>query len=220
MPKTPKTRKTPKNPQDLYNFKIYIRKVLKQVHPDTEILGVALDEINFLVHDIANRIIKEAIRLLKSEGRKTLSSREVQSAVRIVLPGELAKHAQSEGIKAIYKYTQVQTGNNKDRSKRAGLVFPIARTENIIREHNYKMNIGEGAPVYLAAVLEYIAAELCELSGNVARDKKRTRIRPREIFLAIMNDIELSVLFKKTELPGVGVLPYIHLKLLPKAKSK
>lgn len=73
----------------------------------------------------------------------------------------------------------------KSRSQRAGLVFPVGRIHRILRKGNYAQRTGGGAPVYLAAVLEYLAAEILELAGNAARDNKRTRIIPRHLQLAI-----------------------------------
>ncbi|OQR78377.1 histone H2B-like [Tropilaelaps mercedesae] len=87
------------------SFSIYIYKVLKQVHPDTGISSKAMSIMNSFVNDIFERIASEASRLSQYNMRSTLTSREVQTAVRLLLPGELAKHAVSEGTKAVTKYT-------------------------------------------------------------------------------------------------------------------
>ena len=87
------------------SFSIYVYKVLKQVHPDTGISSKAMSIMNSFVSDIFERIANEASRLAKYNKRSTISSREVQTAVRLLLPGELAKHAVSEGTKAVTKYT-------------------------------------------------------------------------------------------------------------------
>jgi hypothetical protein len=80
--------------------------------------------------------------------------------------------------------------------------------------------IGAGAPVYLAAVLEYLAAEVLELSGNAARDNKKSRIIPRHVQLAVRNDEELSKLLAGVTIAEGGVLPNIHAVLLPKKSKK
>ena len=87
------------------SYSIYIYKVLKQVHPDTGISSKGMSIMNSFVNDIFERIASEASRLGLYNKRKTISSREVQTAVRLLLPGELAKHAVSEGTKAVTKYT-------------------------------------------------------------------------------------------------------------------
>ena len=87
------------------SFSIYIYKVLKQVHPDTGVSSKAMSIMNSFVADIFERIASEASRLTKYNKKSTISSREVQTAVRLLLPGELAKHAVSEGTKAVTKYT-------------------------------------------------------------------------------------------------------------------
>ncbi|KAK7925275.1 hypothetical protein WMY93_007585 [Mugilogobius chulae] len=66
----------------------------------------------------------------------------------------------------------------KSRSSRAGLQFPVGRVHRLLRKGNYAERVGAGAPVYLAAVLEYLTAEILELAGNAARDNKKTRIIP------------------------------------------
>ena len=87
------------------SFSIYIYKVLKQVHPDTGISSKAMSIMNSFVNDIFERVASEASRLTSYNKRSTISSREIQTAVRLLLPGELAKHAVSEGTKAVTKYT-------------------------------------------------------------------------------------------------------------------
>eukprot|EP00300_Choanocystis_sp_HF-7_P043249 c9843_g1_i1.p1 GENE.c9843_g1_i1~~c9843_g1_i1.p1 ORF type:complete len:173 (+),score=35.01 c9843_g1_i1:75-593(+) len=88
------------------SYGIYIYKVLKQVHPDTGVSSKAMAIMNSFISDTFERIATEAGRLVRINKKGTLSSREVQTAVRLILPGELAKHAVSEGTKAISKYTQ------------------------------------------------------------------------------------------------------------------
>ncbi|XP_061656922.1 histone H2B 1/2-like [Syngnathoides biaculeatus] len=86
-------------------YAIYVYKVLKQVHPDTGISSKAMSIMNSFVNDIFERIASEASRLAQYNKRSTITSREIQTAVRLLLPGELAKHAVSEGTKAVTKYT-------------------------------------------------------------------------------------------------------------------
>ena len=106
------------------------------------------------------------------------------------------------------------------RSAKAGLQFPVGRIARYLKKGRYAERIGAGAPVYLAAVLEYLSAEVLELAGNAARDNKKTRIVPRHIQLAVRNDEELSKLLAGVTLPEGGVLPNIHAVLLPKKSGK
>ncbi len=90
------------------SYAIYIYKVLKQVHPDTGISSKAMSIMNSFVNDIFERIAAESSRLAHYNKRSTITSREIQTAVRLLLPGELAKHAVSEGTKAVTKYTSTK----------------------------------------------------------------------------------------------------------------
>ncbi|XP_004349000.1 histone 1 [Capsaspora owczarzaki ATCC 30864] len=98
-----KDKKKKKRRKESYG--IYIYKVLRQVHADTGISNRAMNIMNSFVNDIFERIAGEASRLAHFNNRSTISSREIQTAVRLLLPGELAKHAVSEGTKAVTKYT-------------------------------------------------------------------------------------------------------------------
>merc|ERR1712191_31120 len=86
-------------------YAIYIYKVLKEVHPDTGISSKAMSIMNSFVNDVFERIANESSKLSTHNGKSTISSREIQTSVRLLLPGELAKHAVSEGTKAVTKYT-------------------------------------------------------------------------------------------------------------------
>ena len=109
---------------------------------------------------------------------------------------------------------------SKTRSSRAGLQFPVGRIHSRLRKGRYAQRIGSGAPVYMAAVLEYLTAEVLELAGNAARDNKKSRIIPRHLQLAIRNDEELNKLMAGVTISQGGVLPNIHAVLLPKKTAR
>jgi len=213
--------KQKKSPLDK-KWTCYIYKVLKQVHPDTGISNRAMSVMNCFVRDSLERIIHEAVVLSEFLHKKTISSREIQTAVRLVLPGELAKHAVSEGTKAVTKFNAAEEDRQEPvthkftRSARAGLQFPVGAIHAFLKE-KCKQRIGQGAPVYLAAVIEYLVAEVLELAGNASRDNKRIRIVPRHIQLAVRNDEELHRFLKHVTIVGGGTLPNIHTVLIPKA---
>ena len=86
-------------------YSVYIYRVLKQVHPETGISKRSMSIMNSFINDLFEKISGEASKLVRYNRKQTLSSREIQTAVRLLLPGELAKHAVSEGTKAVTKYT-------------------------------------------------------------------------------------------------------------------
>jgi histone H2A len=89
-----------------------------------------------------------------------------------------------------------------------------------MRRQRVASRIGAGAPVYLAAVLEYLSAEILELAGNAAKDNKKKRIVPRHIQLAVRNDEELGKLLGGVTIAAGGVLPNVHSSLIKKKSSK
>ena len=115
------------------------------------------------------------------------------------------------------KLTKTQS---KTLSSRAGLQFPVGRIHRKLRKGNFAERVGAGAPVYLAAVLEYLTAEVLELAGNAARDNKKSRIIPRHLQLAIRNDEELNKLLGGVTISQGGVMPNIQAQLLPKKSEE
>ncbi|CAJ0609441.1 unnamed protein product [Cylicocyclus nassatus] len=209
--------------------------LIVQVHPDT---GVSIE--GYVHHEFARerclpeRLAAEASRLAHYNKKTTISYREIQTAVRLILPGELAKHAVSEGTKAVTKYTSNSSKSSicldaeKETEKRIeGQVHsiepswdPVSRGTHPSQTPQGKLchrRIGGGAPVYLAAVLEHLAAEVLELAGNAARDNKKTRINPRHLQLAIRNDDELNKLLTGVTIAQGGV--FIHSILLQKKSA-
>jgi histone H2A len=207
-------------------FEIYIKRVLINSHRDIGINKNALSELNSLINYLADDIANKSVELVKSNGTKTITSREIQSSVKLIFPSEISKAAVRAGTRAVTKFQSQGFDDDKKfvegkgLSKRAGLVFPITRTRNILLKKPFR--VGQGAPVYFAAVLEYICAEILELAGNSARDSKRKRITVRDLFLVVENDEELSKLFRENgyEFLGAGVIPNIHYALLPKKGEK
>ncbi|XP_060066597.1 core histone macro-H2A.1-like [Ylistrum balloti] len=105
------------------------------------------------------------------------------------------------------------------KSAKAGVLFPVARMRRYLKNMTHHYRIGSGAPVYMAAVIEYLTAEILELAGNAARDNKKSRVTPRHILLAVANDEELNQLLKHVTIANGGVLPRILPELLMRKKG-
>jgi histone H2A len=99
------------------------------------------------------------------------------------------------------------------------LQFPVGRIGRYLRKGKYATRMSADAPVFLAAVLEYLTAEIIELAGNAAHDNKKKLITPRHITLAVKNDDELNKLLVGVTIASGGVLPNIHTVLLPKKRE-
>ena len=112
-------------------------------------------------------------------------------------------------------------GEKKSLSKtqRAGLQFPVGRLGRYLRNGKYAERVSGGAPVYLAAVLEYLTAEILELAGNVARDNNKSRLVPRHVQLAVRHDKELNTLLSEVIIAQGGVIANIEQRLRAPRKN-
>ena len=111
-------------------------------------------------------------------------------------------------------------GKSVSRSKKAGLQFPVGRVHRYLKQGKYASRIGAGAPVYLAAVMQYLAHEVLEYAGDFARDNKQARINPRHLQLAIRHDQEFNKFLRGVTIAAGGAVPLIHNALLPKKSKK
>jgi len=188
-----------------------INKVLSQVSPNIGITDRSLYIVCDFAFDMFLQVCLEAEHLCRANNRGTITSREIQTAVRLVLHGELAKHAVSEGTKALTKFNASMAENEDNIGGTAGLVFPIERIHKLINNH-WLGRVGYGSSIYLAAVLEYLSAEILELAGNAARidPGSNNTIYPRHLMLAIRNDEELDKICRRSIIPDSGGLPHIH----------
>jgi histone H3/H4 len=202
------------------NYDLYVHRVLKQVCPDCPgISKKAMEVICSMVCDLERKLSVSAGELTWMSHSQTLTAREIQTAVKLNLPGELAKHAVSEGTKAVTKEAanpHAAGTKHEARQDRAGIVFPVGRIERHLRTRRYAKRVGTYASTYLAAVLEYIVAELLEVASKECREAGRNRIVPRCILLGIRNDEELNRMFHNAAIPNAGVLPNIHAVLMQK----
>ena len=104
---------------------------------------------------------------------------------------------------------KARSTKQQSRSERAGLHFPVGRVARFLKEGGFAQRVGDGASVYLAAVLEYLTAEILELSGNAAKQMKKSRIVPRCIYLAIKEDPELDRLLGDAIITNGGAKMHI-----------
>ncbi|KAJ4473832.1 histone-fold-containing protein [Lentinula aciculospora] len=131
--------------------------------------------------------------------------------------GGKGKHGKS--VLSIESAMASRKSTRKTKSERAGVIFPVARLRRYLKMLNANKRLTISAPIYLAAVLEYLVAELLELAGNACHDHRKRHIRPRHIQLAVRNDDEINKLLKDVHINGGGVLPFIRPELLPKDKQ-
>jgi len=178
--------------------------------------------MNSIVNCILEDMIDEARILLERHDRGGFTSREALTATRLYFPGEICKHAVSEGTKACTKYScnegeeEVKVREKKElNEKSAGLTFPASIVHKVLK-NKLRYNISATGCIFVTAVLEYITAEILELSCKaLPGDLKVRRLTPRQIGLGIRGDDELDRLLPGV-IAGAGVIPHIHKSLIRK----
>jgi histone H2A len=158
--------------------------------------------------------------------KKTISDKDIACALNIILKGELLNNSILEGEKAVRNfknYNELAVLDANTRQDKADILFPPSLTEKFLRNFGYyKVMVSSTAPVYLAAVIEYLTFEILDLANNCCKEDKRVRINIRDLQLTIKTDIELDNLFVNLNinLLGGGVVPYIHSSLYNKTNKK
>ena len=203
-------------------FETYISKVLKQVSDKNGITSNSKQQLNSVLCIISKRISYTAIRLTEIAKKKTMSDKEVSNAVKVIFSGDLALNSIREGIKSVNKFS-IEISKGSSRQSKAGIIFPPSITEKFLRNFGYnKIMVTSTAPVFLAAVIEYLTIEILILASKSSFINKRIRITIRDIQIAVGKDSELSNLFNNLNISflGGGVIPYIHSCLISKKIRK
>lgn len=140
-------------------------------------------------------LVTEAMRLTRYNKKGTLTSREVQTAARVYIPGDLLKYAVRESTNAVLRFGKPGLCEGISMTYRASLTFPVPYFLKELKKQSQR-RVTKLAGVYLAATLEYICAELLDTSGNTAREARLSTIKPCHIFNSVSADADLNVLFK------------------------
>ncbi|AGV01788.1 histone H2B/H2A fusion protein [Cannes 8 virus] len=186
------------------NFRLGLRNMLAQIHPDISVQTEALSELSNIAVFLGKKISHGAVTLLP-EGTKTIKSSAVLLAAGDLYGKDLGRHAVGEMTKAVTRYGSAKESKEGSRSSKAKLQISVARSERLLREHGGCSRVSEGAAVALAAAIEYFMGEVLELAGNAARDSKKVRISVKHITLAIQNDAALFAVVGKGVFSGAGV---------------
>ena len=190
---------TRKIESSMVDYKSYIKKVMKMVDRNLSMSEDVKEYQNTLLNLLIQAIMKHVNDLLLSSQKNTIDTKSIEAAVPMVVRGELSKHAVSTGKRHVSRYTEYTQRRSGDRSEskrlesKCGLTFPISRTKRAIRNYT-KNRLSTNASIFLTAVLEYISAEISELSGNVTRMGNRKKITIKDSKDATEEDEELSSL--------------------------
>ena len=204
-------------------FETYISKVLKQISPSNGITNNAKQQLNSILCHIIKHISMLTVKLTMAGKKKTISLKEVENSLILVLSGKLLENSLKEGKKSCDNISNNEKNINSSRQNKAGIIFPPSLVEKFLRDFgSSNIMIGNLSPIFLASVLEYICFEILDLSVNYCKENKHIRITIRDLELSVRNDVELNNLFVKLNMSflGGGVLPYIHSSLLNKTKTK
>lgn len=179
-------------------FDLYIYRLHKQIHPGLNLSTSAKTKLSELVNTLVKDFIRTLVVFTEHCRKNTISSREVQNAVRVLILGDLGKKAVSAGVKAVIKYTSFYQKKKKRTlgAQKAGLLIPPVRIRSIIEANinDYKpsVRISETSAVYLAGVVEYIMEEILDMSGELAIATHKKTITLDDIVTVIRNDNELN----------------------------
>jgi len=199
----------------------YIPKILKGSFENHGITSDAKQQLNSILIIFSKKLAEITLRLTEISGKRTLSSKEVQGATEIFLSGELKNISVSEGTKAVKQYTE-NTKKGVSRQAKAGIIFPPSVTEKFLRRFDTSVvMVTHTAPVFFAAVIEYICMEIIELASLLAKEEHRIRITVSDIESSVKNDGELARIFSNNNIKFLGgsVAQWIHPVLIKKGQK-
>ena len=195
-------------------FDIYISRVLLQISLYSSINKYAKEQLNSALIIILIYICEYAYKLIQIANTKTITVKQIHNSIYTLLEQDLFVNAKSEGEKAVNTYENSLTTNNSKQSD-SNIIFPVALVEKFLRGCR-TFNVSANSSIYLAAVLEYICADILQSAVIHCKNNNKARINIRDLELSIREDYELDSLFKKLNIRfiGGGVLPYIHPQVL------
>lgn len=173
------------------SFRVYVFRILKKVRPDNYITKEAMEATDSIIRTTCSRIVDKALELTRCSGKKTVSSKEIATAVRLLFPdknlGEMASKAE-ETFLLSEEERNGKENKAQTRESRAGLILSVSAVEKYIRRSGQiGYNISSSAPVYLAGAMESLLREFLQEAGRLASDSSRTTITVRFLFLAYSN---------------------------------
>jgi histone H3/H4 len=212
-------------------FESYINKILHQVSPENKINTNAKQQLNTALCHICRIICDQSTKLSEYASKKTVDIEEIKNSLATLISGELLKHCIKEGDSAVERYkefnqTKITLGTRMpatSRSMQADIILQPSIIERFLRRFGYsKSMVTANSPIFLAAVMEYITAEILNISSIKAQETCMSRITVRHMELGVRNDPDFYKLFQKLNLKflGSGFTPGIHKELLIKKKTK
>jgi len=181
---------------------------MQQEHPGG-IGGGALDVVDSYVKLAHDRLIHNADLILRHSKKKTMSEREIFSAVLLAFQDDdFSMQANTAGHQAVTNYSSSSSGDadegRSSKSSKAGLIFPISRVKERIKNVSSVegLRVGEKTSIFLTGVLEFLTRSLVREAGLVADQHKHKRITPRDIKLAVFNNKSLQEITKGAFIPG------------------
>lgn len=191
----------------------YIYRLLKSLHPKTGLSGSALKTLNNMSRINVERMMTNINNLMIGTKKKTISSYEVNSSVRLTLPRAIANDVLTKSTSAVEQYLQRKQERKEEkevdenlkpesRSTVAGLVFPITRIQNLMMTLSTSTRKTDTAAVSMTAVCEYIMTDVLNNSAKIAIGEKRVRITPSHIMKAVESNVNLREFYRNSIFAG------------------
>ncbi len=201
----------------------YITRVLRSRCPKNGITGNARMQLNSILCYLTDALAEKSRELTSLSSRRTVSEREVNNAIMLLFPEELAAKSKDAASEALKNYSSSEKSRGTSRHVKASLIFPPSVPEKYLRKFGAsKLMVTQSAPIALCAAVQTFAEKLLEEAVEVARSKNKVRVTIRDLFLAETGDDELHQIFKNNSLAfiGAGSVQFIHPLLKKKRKSK
>lgn len=186
------------------NYETSISKLSKEINDDLSLSSDAKHNLNNIANILLSKLVQQSTELMhpknfvdpkkKLPEKKTVSAAEIETATILIISPlrGLEDHSLNNGKRTLTKFRNAKKGGTL--AEKTGLILSVSKTANSIRSNLTKENLSMNASIYATAVLEYILAEILELSGNKCRSDKKKTIRSNHIKTAVESDFELEVL--------------------------